>query len=89
MVIMQACPTQLLVLKDVLESFAQATGLRVNYFKSSMMPINISADRLVELATTFGCATGVLPFTYLGLPLGTMKPTINDMSPLVSLVEGG
>jgi hypothetical protein len=44
---------------------------------------------LVELATTFGCATGVLPFTYLGLPLGTMKPTINDMSPLVSLVEGG
>jgi hypothetical protein len=37
----------------------------------------------VELATTFGCATGVLPFTYLGLPLGTMKPTINDMSPLV------
>jgi hypothetical protein len=87
LVIMQACPIQLLALKELLEKFAQATGLRVNYAKSAMMPINISEERLTELATVFGCATGVLPFTYLGLPLGTTKPTIQDMSPLVSLVE--
>jgi hypothetical protein len=87
LVIMQACPLQLLALKDLLEKFAQATGLRVNYSKSSMMPINVSADRLEILAATFGCAIGALPFTYLGLPLGTTKPTIQDMSPLVSLVE--
>jgi hypothetical protein len=30
---------------------------------------------------------GQLPFTYLGLPLGTSKPTVQDMSPLVGLVE--
>jgi hypothetical protein len=52
-----------------------------------MMPINISAERLQELADVFGCAVGMLPFTYLGLPLGTTKPTIQDMSPLVGLVE--
>jgi hypothetical protein len=28
-----------------------------------------------------------LPFTYLGLPLGTTKPTVEDLSPLVGLVE--
>lgn len=39
------------------------------------------------MATTFGCSTGSLPFTYLGLPLGTSKPTIQDMSPLVGLVK--
>jgi hypothetical protein len=84
---MQACPIQLLVLKALLESFAQATGLRVNYSKSAMMPINTFDGKLKDLASVLGCAIGVLPFTYLGLPLGTTKPTIQDMSPLVSLVE--
>jgi hypothetical protein len=28
-----------------------------------------------------------MPFTYLGLPLGTTKPLINDLSPLVSRLE--
>jgi hypothetical protein len=87
LLILQACPSQLLALKDLLQSFAQATGLRVNYNKSSMMPINVSDQRLHELATVFGCEVGSLPFTYLGLPLGTTKPTIEDMSPLVGMVE--
>jgi hypothetical protein len=87
LIVLQACPRQLLGLKETLEQFAQATGLRVNYGKSAMMPINISAERLQELADVFGCAVGMLPFTYLGLPLGTTKPTIQDMSPLVGLVE--
>jgi hypothetical protein len=87
LVIMQACPNQLLLLKNLLQKFSLSTGLKVNYAKSSMLPINISEERLNELADIFGCAIGVLPFTYLGLPLGTTKPTIHDMSPLVSLVE--
>jgi hypothetical protein len=87
LVIMQACPDQLEALKELLESFALATGLRVNYAKSAMMPINISETKLQDLASILGCSVGVLPFTYLGLPLGTTKPTIHDMSPLVSLVE--
>ena len=59
---MQACPTQLLALKELLEQFAQATGPRVNYSKSSMMPINIADERFAELAANFGCAVGILPF---------------------------
>jgi hypothetical protein len=39
---MQASPTQLAALKLILEQFAQATGLRVNYSKSALMSINIS-----------------------------------------------
>jgi hypothetical protein len=39
------------------------------------------------LASSFGCSVGKLPFTYLGLPLGITKPTIQDLSPLVGLVE--
>ena len=83
----QACPIQLVALKVILEEFALATGLRVNYAKSAIMPINISEELLAELADSFGCSVGKLPFTYLGLPLGTTKPTVQDLSPLVGLVE--
>jgi hypothetical protein len=38
LLILQACPTQLTALKVVLEKFAQATGLRVNYSKSCLIP---------------------------------------------------
>jgi hypothetical protein len=44
LIIMQACPVQLVGLKNLLEQFAQATGLCVNYAKSAMMPINISDE---------------------------------------------
>jgi hypothetical protein len=83
LLILQACPVQLLARKDLLQRFAAATGLSVNYAKSCLMPINIDSDRLSFLANTFGCATGTLPFTYLGLPLGTTRPTVQDLTPIV------
>jgi hypothetical protein len=87
LLIMQACPIQLAALRVVLEDFAQATGLRVNYSKCAMMSINILDDLISSLAASFGCQIGSLPFTYLGLPMGMTKPTIHDLSPLVGLVE--
>ena len=87
LLVLQACPVQLSALREVLETFAQATGLRVNFAKSCLIPIKVSEEKLQSLAATFGCAVGQLPFTYLGLPLGVTKPTIQDLSPLVGLVE--
>jgi hypothetical protein len=87
LLILQACPFQLANLKRLIEAFAQATGLRVNYAKSSLYSVNVSDQLLNNLALTFGCAVGQLPFTNLDLPLGKSKPTVHDMSPLVGLVE--
>jgi len=78
---------QLFFLKTVLSNFSQSTGLKVNYNKSLMLPINVPEQRLKLLANTFGCQTGTLPFTYLGLPLGTTKPRIIDFLPLVNKCE--
>jgi hypothetical protein len=87
LLILQACPAQLLALKALLQTFVDATGLRVNYTKSYLMPVNVDNDRLSLLAETFGCATGTLPFNYLGLPLGTTRPTVQDLTPIVDQVE--
>jgi hypothetical protein len=52
-----------------------------------LIPINVLDDNLHSLATTFGCDVGQLSFTHTGLPLGVTKLTIQDLSPLVGLVE--
>jgi hypothetical protein len=87
LLIMQACLEQLCTLKNLLQDFTRAMGLCVNYSKSAMMSININDQELEQLAATFGCVIWTLPFTYLSLPLGTTRPSIQDLSPIVDQVE--
>jgi hypothetical protein len=87
MVLSQECPRQLIALKALLNTFADSTRLKVNYVKSSMIPVNVSQGKLNHLASTFQCQVGALPFTYLGLPLSLHKPTVQDCLPLVHRVE--
>jgi hypothetical protein len=84
---MEGCGRQLVFLKALLNSFATSTSLIVNFSKSMMVPINMSVEKLQHLAATFGCSTGSLPFTYLGLPLGLTKPKVEDFLPLVTRCE--
>lgn len=87
LIIMEGCARQLFVLKALLSTFATSTGLKVNFSKSMLIPINISEEKLHHVSATFGCAVGQLPFTYLGLPLELTKPKIKDYLPLVSICE--
>jgi hypothetical protein len=87
LIVMEACSRQLLTLKALLHSLRDSTGLKVNYSKSIMVPINLSETRLDHLARTFNYEKVILPFTYLGLPLGLTKPRVIDFSPLVSRCE--
>jgi hypothetical protein len=87
LLIMPACINQLANLKDILNQFSDATGLKVNYNKTYLVPINISKEEAQTLAASFGCKVESLPFTYLGLPLGTTKPSVDDLMPLVSRLD--
>jgi hypothetical protein len=78
---------QISPLKDLLHKFSLSTGLKVNYDKSLMVPINVASDQMTALATALGCQVGTMPFPYLGLPLGTTKPSIQDLLPLVESLE--
>lgn len=87
LVILEGCSTQLNHLKSILQDFTTSTGLRVNYAKSMMVPINMSEQRCQMLAQSFGCMVGQMPFTYLGLPLGLSKPKVEEFLPLVTRCE--
>jgi hypothetical protein len=87
LLLLQADARQLVFLKALLHSFAESTGLQVNYTKSHIYPINVPQEKMVILAGMFGCDIGSMPFTYLGLPMGTTKPRIEDLTPIMDKVE--
>ena len=86
-IILSAVEDRLVALKNMLHIFQQSTGLKVNFAKSSMVPINIELADAQRLSNILGCKLEQLPFTDLGLPLGTTRPRIVDVMPLVDSVE--
>jgi hypothetical protein len=85
LIILPSSASILFTLKGLLRSFSDST--HVNFSKSFLVPINVSEEKSKHLAKTFGCEVREMPFTYLGLPLGTTKPSVQDFSPLVYKVE--
>jgi hypothetical protein len=78
---------QLMALKNMPHDFSLSTSLRVNFHKSSMVPINVLEDSLQILSAAFGYQIASLPFTYLGFPLVTVRPQLQDLMPLVFRLE--
>ena len=87
LIILLANQHELLAINEILDSYARATGLKINYAKSQLMPINVNAQKTLDLANALGCQVGEMLFTYLGLPLGTTRPTVRDLMPLVDRIE--
>jgi hypothetical protein len=86
-VVMKADQRQLLCHKVILETFAQSTGLRVNYSKSGLVPLNLSAEKAEIMTGVFGCKRQEIPFTYLGLPMGTTRPRVEHYEPVMNRMQ--
>jgi hypothetical protein len=84
---MKASQKELHCLKALLETFEQSTGLRVNFAKSCMVPLNMSPQKAELLAGVMGYNIQGNPFTYLGLPMGTAKSKVVHFAPLMNRVE--
>ena len=84
---MPADAAQIGSLKNILQSFSNSTGLKINYHKTSMVPINTPADKTEELAQLLGCKIEAMPFTYIGLPMGTTKPRVDDLMPTICKLD--
>jgi hypothetical protein len=87
LLVLPADKDHILVMKETLIKFSKSTGLKINFSKSQMLPINVPDVELQVLAQEFGCQVGQMLFTYLGFPLGTTKPTIAELVPLVCRLE--
>ena len=72
---MKACGRELFTLKALLNNIAKSIGLRVNYAKSMMTPINVTPDKLELLAATFGYTPRYSAFYLPRSPAGLNKTT--------------
>jgi hypothetical protein len=70
----------------LLVEFSSSSGLKVNYRKSSLVPINVPPEKLDLLADIL-CQKGTIPFTYPRPPLCSTKPKMEDFLPLVQKIE--
>ncbi|GAU29935.1 hypothetical protein TSUD_360500 [Trifolium subterraneum] len=66
----EASVENLWTLKTILCCFEMASGLKVNYVKSSVIGVNVSSDFLNLAERFLHCSVGSIPFTYLELPVG-------------------
>jgi hypothetical protein len=65
-------------LKLLLVGFEYLSGLKINYSKSEMIPLNLTETESYRLANVIGCKIGTLPIKYLGVPLHWKKLRIRD-----------
>jgi hypothetical protein len=61
--------SQIRHLGALLVCFEAAAGLKVNLFKSVLVPVGL-VENVGQLAGLLGCGYGEVPLKYLGLPLG-------------------
>jgi hypothetical protein len=67
-------------LMTLLDQFAQATGLQINYAKSTVVPIYMDEETIQQCVSVLGCRREGFPQTYLGLPLSTTKLWLSAFS---------
>lgn len=64
---------EVLTLRSILRAFGDATGLRVNFSKSTVLAINSTSFSVPDIAGPLGAACATFPCKFLGLPLFLRK----------------
>lgn len=74
-------------LRRILDDFAAATGLDINFVKSTLVPMHVPEEVLVETVGVLGCAVQGFPQAYLWLPLSWEKLCFADFLPMIAKVD--
>jgi len=74
-------------LKQVLDTFSQATGLCINFHKSVMVPMHMEEQVVHQCVAELGCKQEGFPQTYLGLPLSSTKLRLSAFAPLIAKAD--
>ncbi|XP_076919662.1 uncharacterized protein LOC143580555 [Bidens hawaiensis] len=68
----------------LLRWFHLCSGLNINFNKSSLFGCNVNAT---EMASVFGCKSGKLLFSHLGIPVGANMNKINNWNGIMDIFE--
>ncbi|KAF5796291.1 putative RNA-directed DNA polymerase [Helianthus annuus] len=74
-------------LARMLRCFHLSSGLKVNFSKSKVFGIGVGHNDVLETASIPGCEKGSLPFSYLGLPVGSNMGLVKNWKPIIERFE--
>jgi hypothetical protein len=70
-------------LKAILRGFELASGLKVNFWKSCLIGVNVPNVFMENACDFLNCKRGAVPFSYLGLPVGANPRRASTWDPVV------
>ncbi|MCH95123.1 LINE-1 reverse transcriptase like, partial [Trifolium medium] len=70
-------------LKAILRGFELASGLKVNFWKSCLIGVNVPSQFMESACHFLNCKRGSIPFSYLGLPVGANPRRSSTWDPLI------
>jgi hypothetical protein len=73
-------------LKWLMTCFEKMSGMRINYNKSDLTPINLEDDESHNYVKIFYCRVGSFPFKYFRVPLHYEKLRREDIQPIVDKI---
>jgi len=79
----EASVKNLWTLKAILRGFELVSGLKVNFHKSCLIGVNVPPDFMASACSFLNCRQGMMPFMYLGLPVGANPRRVETWEPLV------
>jgi len=71
---------------DILNLFGEASGLRTNLQKCSVLPIRCEESELEVISSMLPCNLSDFPCRYLGLPLSLKKLTKAQVQPIIDRI---
>ena len=74
--------------KSILRLFWRASGLQVNFAKSTATLIRAGVGKAAPVVDSLGCPIVELPITYLGIPLTLRRPSAAQLQPVVDKTAG-
>ncbi|KAJ9544401.1 hypothetical protein OSB04_024108 [Centaurea solstitialis] len=70
-------------LLKILKCFHLASGLKINWCKSTLLGTGVPMAEITRLALAVGCKEGKFPFFYLGIPIGASMVKKENWKPLL------
>jgi hypothetical protein len=74
-------------LRSILDMFATATGLVINFHKSTLIAMHVDDDTVAAVRDALGCSLESFPQNYLGLPLSCEKLNLAAFAPLIAKAD--
>lgn len=73
-------------LKCELACFETISGMRINFHKSEIIPVNVEGEDSHGIAHIFGCPVGSFPIKYLGILLHHDRLRKEDLQPIIDKI---